>query len=321
LFSEKIYRPFQKLKKPLTILLALVLISLTGHTELFYHLTAERGVVEYDLNKDSDHGWYSEPSSNQGFKLGFKQGERTSQTPILVAALTATKTEHFKGETALELHVEAYEEKKSFRAAHKVSLSIVSPEDSFSTSVAKSKDWYHGFALKIDAASYRLLPEAGEELIFEQWWQGSPFHPPVTLSIINETDARAHGWADANPNGNFALVLRDDSHNPWEKGQGRPRYFNLGPVETGCWRQWIIRVRPDPSGKDGRVTVWRDGIEKLNLNHTTIGYDRVRYPTKPTPLETFAVDCCIYRHNGMSSQRFFFDEIKFADTFDDAATP
>lgn len=309
------------MKTLLTILIALCLLSSPGHAELFSHITAEGGVVDYDLTKDPGNGQYSEPASSYRYKLGFKQGERTSPTPVLVATAKTTQAEHFKGNGALELKISAYEEKKSLKAAHKVSLSIVSPEDSFSPYVALAKDWYHGFALKIDAASYRLLPETGEELIFEQWWQGSPFHPPVTLSIINETDARAKGWADATANGNFALVMRDDEHNAWEKSPGPPRYFNLGPVMTGRWIQWVIRVRPDPSGKDGCVTVWMDGTEKLNLNHTAVGYNRAHYPTKPMPAKTFAVDCCIYRHNGLDTQRFFFDEIKFADSFADAATP
>gem|GEM_PF-1921160 len=309
------------MKALLTILTSLVLLPSPGHAELFSHLTAEGSVIEYDMTKDPGNGWYSEPTSSHRFKIGFKQGERMSPIPVLVATATTNEAEHFKGKAALELQIAPHEEKKSRKAAHKVSLSIVSPDDPFSPSVVRVKDWFHGFALKIDAASYRLLPEAGEELIFEQWWQGSPFHPPVTLSIINETDARAQGWADANAHGNFALVLRDDEHNAWEKSPGRPRYFNLGPVKTGLWRQWVIRVRPDPSGKDGCVTVWMDGSEKLNLNHTAVGYDRARYPTKPTPAKTFAVDCCIYRHNGLCAQRFFFDEIKFADSFADAATP
>jgi len=311
----------QNLKTLLTILIALVLIASPGHAELFSHLTAEGGVVEYDLSKNPGNGWYSEPSSSYRFKLGFKQGERMSPNPVLVATATTTEAEHFKGKAALELQIAAREEMASRKAAYKVSLGSVSPNDPFSPSVAQAKDWYHGFALKIDAANYSLLQGAGEEVIFEQWWQGSPFHPPVALGIINETDARAQGWADANAKGNFALVLRDDEHNAWERGPGQPRYFNLGPVETGRWRQWVIRVRPDPSGKDGGVTVWMDGTEKLNLTHTAIGYDRARYPTKPTPVKTLAVDCCVYRLNGLAAQRFFFDEIKFADSFADAATP
>ena len=95
----------------------------------------------------------------------------------------------------------------------------------------------------------------------------------------------------------------------------------LGPVKTGHWIKWVVRVRPSPSGKDGGVTIWMDGVEKLTLANTAVGYGRSRYPTKPTPAKSLAVGCCIYRLNGLSTQRFFFDEIKFADSFADAGTP
>ncbi len=299
----------------------LLVAASTASAEVFTHITAESGVVEYDIAKDQGNGWYSEPASAYRFKLGFKQGERDSTTPVHVATLRTTEVEHFKGKSALELQIKANEEKKSLRAAYKVSISSVSPKDPFAPQVAVPKDWYHSFALKIDAANYQLPREAGQQLIIEQWWQGSPFHPPVALTILNETDARSHGWTDASKNGTFALVLRDDAHKAWEKSPGEARYFNLGPVKTGAWQKWIIHVRPDPSGKNGAVTVWRDGTEKLKLTQTVIGYDRSRYPTKPTPVKTFAVDCCLYRLNGPSSQRFFFDEVKFTDSYIEASAP
>ncbi|MEI8288231.1 MAG: heparin lyase I family protein [Verrucomicrobiota bacterium] len=305
----------------LTLIALLLVASSTGSAEVFTHITAENGVVEYDIAKDQGNGWYSEPAGAYRFKLGFKQGERSSATPVHVATLRTTEVEHFKGKSALELQIKANEEKKSLRAAYKVSISSVSPKDPFAPQAAVPKNWYHSFALKIDATSYQLPREADQRLIIEQWWQGSPFHPPVTLTILNETDARSHGWTDAGTNGNFALVLRDDVHNAWEKSPGTPRYFNLGPVKTGRWLKWILHVRPDPSGKDGAVTVWLDGTEKLKLTQTVVGYDRVRYPAKPTPVKTFAIDSCLYRSNGPSTQRFFFDEIKFTDTYNEAAAP
>ncbi|MCX7009177.1 MAG: heparin lyase I family protein, partial [Kiritimatiellaeota bacterium] len=303
-------------------LAALLLASASSASaEVFTRITGENGAVAYDPTKDQGNGWYAEPASAYRFKLGFKQGERNSPTPVHVATLRTTDEEHFKGKSALELQIKAYEEKTSLRAAHKVSISSVSPSDPFAPQVAVPKDWYHSFALKIDAASYRLPREAGQRLIIEQWWQGSPFHPPVTLTILNETDARSLGWTNTELNGNFALVLRDDTHNACEKSPGEPRYFNLGPVKTGRWQKWIIHVRPDPSGKDGAVTVWLDGAEKLKLAQTIVGYDRSRYPAKPTPMKTFAIDCCLYRRNGPSTQRFFFDEIKFTGSYNEAAAP
>ena len=70
-----------------------------------------------------------------------------------------------------------------------------------------------------------------------------------------------------------------------------------------------------------RVTIWMDSAEKLKLANTAVGYERARYRTKPMPAKSLAVGCCIYRMNGLSTQRFFFDEIKFADSLADAATP
>ena len=121
-----------------------------------YPSDRRRGVVDYDYKKNEGNGWYSEPSSNYRFKLGFKQGERASANPVLVATLKSTDTEHLRGKAAIELQITAREEQKSLKAAYKVDISSVLPSDPFSPPVAVPKDWYHGFALKIDAASYQL---------------------------------------------------------------------------------------------------------------------------------------------------------------------
>ena len=297
-------------------------MPVVSHAEVFAHLTGEGGKVEYDITKNPGNGWYTETDSSARFKLGFKQGARSSATPNLVATVRSTSTEHFKGESAIELKIIANNEVKSLKAAYKVDLSIVKPDDRFSPSAITPKDWYHSFALKIDATDYRLPDEPGQELIFEQWWQGSPFAPPVSLVIFNEGDARARGWSDANPDGNFAIVLRDDEHGALSTVKGEPRIYNLGPVKTGEWMQWVVHVRPDPTGKDGAVTVLWDGVEKLKLENILVGYNPANYAVKPRPAKMFAyVGCCLYRLNGQSSQCFFFDEIKFSDRLEDALSP
>jgi len=315
----------------LTLLLWTPVLAL--HGEVYTHLTAEDGAVEYDHIKDQGNGWYSEAGGKYRFKLGFKQGERNSVTPKLVATATPTQAEHFKGRSAMEFKIIANEEfkmspdhaavvvngkKLPTTAAYKVSIASVKPDDPFCPSILKPKDWYHSFAMKIDPKDYRLPEGDTGGLLFEQWWQGSPFHPPVSLMIFNEAVARAKGWADANPSGTFALVLRDD-HSALGKDKGNAQCFDLGPVKTGEWMQWIVRVRPDPSGKDGAVSVSLNGVMKLQREHIRVGYDLAHYPVKPTPAKVIAyVDCCIYRVNGASSQCFYFDEIKFSDSLMDA---
>ena len=304
------------------------------HAEVFSHVTGEGGVVEYDHIKDQGNGWYHEAGGTHRFKLGFKQGERYTATPKLVATFKTTKAEHFKGSSAIELKIIANEEVKKrpsgelilvagkklpTTAAYKVAIASVKPDDAFCPAALIPKDWYHSFAMKIDASDYSLPAGDGGALLFEQWWQGSPFHPPVSLEIFNEVKARANGWADANPNGNFALVICDDAHDAIGKSRGKAQCYNLGPVKTGAWMQWIVHVRPDPSGKNGAVGVTMNGVEKLKLDHITVGYDPAHYSGKPAPSKVIAyVDCCIYRLNGPSAQCFYFDEIKFSNTLTDA---
>ena len=53
----------------------LLLVASTGSAEVFTHITAENGVVEYDLAKDQGNGWYLESTGAYRYKLGFKQGD------------------------------------------------------------------------------------------------------------------------------------------------------------------------------------------------------------------------------------------------------
>jgi Polysaccharide lyase len=281
---------------------------------VFTCITGEGGMVDYDCTRDQGNGWYSETVSDYRYKLGFKQSDRKSTMPIQVASIRTTTQEKFRGESAIQLSIRANREEKSREAAYKVDIASVKPGDAFTPAIDAPKDWFHAFSLKIDPADYRLSNAADQHLLFEQWWQGSPFHPPISLVVINETDAKRLQWSDANPNGNFALVLRDDDHDPYSPRAGEPRRFNLGPVHTGKWMQWVVHVRPDPTGKDGAVNVYRDGQERVKLERTKVGYDPRTYANKPRPAKTIPyVGCCLYRRNGDQSQTFYFDDIIFTD--------
>jgi hypothetical protein len=291
--------------------------------KLFTRITAEGGTLEYDLKANEGNGWYTESGNAYRFKVGFKQGERASKDPVLVATLKSTEAEHLQGARALQLQIDARSETKSRGAAYKVAIASFKPKDPFLPSVLEPKDWYHGFAMKIDAAYYKLPDGAGQELIFEQFHQGSPFHPPVSLEIVNERDARAMGWADANKDGNFALCLIDDDHGPLNTLPGKPQCWNLGPVATGKWIRWVVRVRPSPTKPEGQVTVYMDGAVKVDLSKIKVGYDRSnpQYTTQKPPTYFDYADVLIYRLNGDNFQRIFFDEIRFADTLEDASAP
>jgi hypothetical protein len=295
-----------------------LLLATVSRAETFTHITAEDGGVQYDLRQSAADGTYTEPSSNYRFKLTFKQGERNTSEPVLVGTLKSTQAEHFRGESAIQIQIDARDEVKSTKAAYKVSIDSVGGHDRFTPQVAQPRDWYNGFAVKIDPAYYKL-PDTGE-LLFEQWWQGSPFHPPVALVIVNPKDSAAKGWANAGANGNFALMLRDDDHNALSTTPGEPQYYNLGPVTTGKWLRWIIHVRPSPIEAAGAVTVTLDGEEKLKLDHIKVGYNPAnpQYGDHKPSNRLASVNVCLYRLNGQNFQRFYFDEIKFADSQRDA---
>lgn len=291
--------------------------------KLFTRITAEDGKLEYDLKANEGNGWYTEAGNDYRFKVGFKQGERTSPDPVLVSTLKATDAEHFHGTHALQLQIDARSEIKSKGAAYKVAIASFKPKDPFCPSVLEPRDWYLGFAMKIDSGYYKLPDGAGQELTFEQFHQGSPFHPPISLVILNEHDARSLGWTDANKNGNSALKLIDDEHGPLNTLPGKPQFYNLGPVTTGRWIKWVVRVRPSPTKPEGAVAVSMDGVLKADLSKLKVGYDpkNPQYTThKPSPFFDYA-DVLIYRANGENAQRFFFDEIRFADSQEEASVP
>jgi hypothetical protein len=321
-FSKEWFLVKQSQIRP--VFLACGLAALLGQAivapgETFTRVTGEGSKVQYDLKKDQGNGWYTESSSPYRFKLGFKQGERHSTDPVQVATIGSTTKEHYVGNAAIQMEIVARDELKSKKAAYKVTIDSVGPQDSFAPSVVAPRDWYHGFAMKIDPAFYELPSEG--HLLFEQWWQGSPFHPPIALVIVNQRESRANGWADAGAKGNFALVLRDDEHNADEETPGRPKLFNLGPVTTGQWLQWVVQVRPSAVEAKGTVRVVLNGKEILNLQNVKVGYNPAnpQYQSHKPSNKIATVNVCLYRLNGQNFQRFYFDEIRFADSFEDAS--
>jgi hypothetical protein len=309
--------------KPAYLCLFASLISLTAaHAELFTHLTAEGGTIAYDIRKDPVFGFYTEPPDHYRSQLTFKQGERNTAAPVLVGTIQTTTNEHYLGTSAFQIEIIARNESaNSAKAAYKASIDSVGGHDRFTPPVAKSIDWYHGFVMKIDPTYYRL-PDEGE-LLFEQWWQGSPFHPPISLVIVNPKDAAARGWTNGGTNGNFALILRDDDHNADESFPGRAQFFDLGPVVVGQWLRWVVSVRPSPVETNGSITITLDGREKLKLEHIKVGYDPAnpQYHDHKPSNRLASVNVCLYRLNGRNLQRLYFDELKFSDRYDDAVTP
>jgi hypothetical protein len=298
---------------------AIVLLASPAAAETFTQIKGENGVVQYDIHYDPGSGVFTEPSSSYQHKLTYKQGQRNTNEPVLVATIQPTTDEHFRGTGALALEIAARDEIDTVKAAYKVSIDSVGGHDKFTPRVAEAKDWYHGFAMKIDSVNFSL-PSTGE-LMLEQWWQGTPFHPPVALVVVRPEDARARGSKNTGDSGNFALMLRDDEHNALNTTPGEPRYFDLGPVVLNEWLRWVIHVRPSPIEEKGAVSVWLNDEQKLKLENTKLGYnpENPQYADHKPSNRLASVNVCLYRMNGQNHQRVWFDEIKFADRQADAA--
>ena len=307
-----------KLQKVTMAISILFFLTLRVEAAKYAYVTAEDGKTDYNFTKSQYRGWYTEPRcANQKFSVGYKQAERKSDNPKMVATIKRTDEEHYNGKSALEIQVIANNPKiRNSTAAYKVCFDV-SPGNTII--IDKPKDWYLGFAMKIDAENYTLPQGAWQPLLFQQWWQGSPYPPPVSLQILNQRDSEKYGWKDANPDGNFALVLRDVEHDiSSTQNKVRSQTHNLGPVKIGHWLEWVICVRPDPSGKDGSVTVWKNGEQKICLRKIVVGFNQDNQLGKTIGIKTLWVNFGIYRANGENNQRFYFDEITLSDKLSEA---
>src|SRR5262249_16999543 len=152
----------------------------------------ENGAAAYDMKQDAVNGWYIESGSDYRFKLTFKQGQRMTPEPVLVATVQTSDAEHYAGKSAIQIQIVARDEINTVKPSYKASIDSRTWHDKFSPLVLKPADYYHGFVMKIDPDYYQL--PSTKELLFEQWWQGSPYHPPVSLVIVSPADCAARGW-------------------------------------------------------------------------------------------------------------------------------
>jgi hypothetical protein len=267
------------------------------------------GDVQYDIHKNPNNGAVMDASGYE-YKLGYKQGERATQDPVEVAKITINRRVGHPRPPSLEIEIAArQEDNPKSTAYYKASLSIIKPTDGDRLSVLQRRVIRHSFDMLIDPQTFLIANKAPVE--FQQFWQGSPFSAPVSLSMVSRSDAEAAGWRDAGRDGNFSLTIKNDDHEPLNKVGLPPLVYDLGPIPLGRWMHWRVNVVPDPTGR-GLVVVQRDGKDLINISNVKIGFN----PSNPQyvdhkPSSTFEdVDVLLYRQNGKASQQdVFFDDI------------
>lgn len=277
----------------------------------FDFISAEDGQIDYQIETDSASGWYSELDNSHRFHIAYKQADRDSGHPSEVASAIVTRSEHFSGNSSIALSISSFRERNPRSTAfYKVSISNISNVllKEF-RSIHDNTEVIHKFSMKIDGDGFSLSPN--QDVGFEQFWQGSPFHPPVSLRMMSEEDALQRGWGEHSRFGHFALCLINDDHGPSGAQSGNPQLYDLGVISVGRWISWEIRVLPSPVLESGFVSVYRDNNEIITLKDIKVGYNRDNpiYKEKKPSNTIQSVEIMLYRENGSSYQKVFFDDM------------
>jgi hypothetical protein len=190
----------------------------------------------------------------------------------------------------------------------KVNHRISSGNDTFALGFGIKR--YTGFALKLPSANFQI-PEAGRKLMLAQWWQGAPYGPPVRFEITNATTSTVtfRVW----------LLNNDTLGNP----SAIPIDVGGGTIPFDTWTTFVVMLIPDYTGS-GQIKVWLNGTQIVSWVGK-VGYDPA---TKPYTGDTsgiaypnlkFDVFYGPYRDRQNRKHQVFFDEVKFADTYAEAA--
>ena len=210
----------------------------------------------------------------------------------------------YAGQHSIGLEVDAQTD-FSAGAVDKVQQRISSGDDSFALTWGVKR--YTGFALKLPSANFQIPTD---RLMIAQWWQGSPYGPPVRLEITNDT-TNVVTWK--------IWVLNNDTlGNP----SAQPIVLNGATIPFDTWTTFVVMLIPDYTG-NGQIKVWENGTQVITWTGK-VGYDPSTIPYKnppagtPNPNNAFDVFYGPYRNTQDTKQQMFFDEIKFTDTYSEA---
>jgi hypothetical protein len=175
---------------------------------------------------------------------------------------------------------------------------------------------WEGFAFELPSTK---VP--GVDVILAQWWQGSPFSPPVSLVL------------KANDNYECYVVIRNNKSggNPdttkatWlDIGQCTP-----GSANGGTWHTFVIHIYADTSS-NGEVQAWLDTplsdaptkqVSSINVGYVPgqcvqVNGDEGCEDPSPSPAPTaaskFATYIGPYRPSDENEVKVFFANVKFA---------
>jgi hypothetical protein len=169
---------------------------------------------------------------------------------------------------------------------------------------------YLGFALNIPSKNFGAVVGDGDSAVqIAQWWQGSPYSPPLALDLTGESNGKA----------TFELIAHNDTTggNP----SSVPVMIMTGTIPFDTWNTFEIETTMDYNGS-GEVALWENGTKLVDwtgavgYNPSTIPYNP---PTgQPNPNQNFDVFFGPYRPTQSTEQIENFDDVRWANTLADA---
>jgi len=127
--------------------------------------------------------------------------------------------------------------------------------------------WY-GYSVYMPSAAMANDPEP---LIFSQW-HGYPDDgvshtvPPLCFTLKGDNDVELAYTASSKP---ITKVMQTPTSS---------KVTIVGKAQYDQWVDYVVHVKWDPTGKEGVLQVWMNGVLKVDEHNIAIGYPEKRKP-------------------------------------------
>jgi hypothetical protein len=143
-----------------------------------------------------------------------------------------------------------------------------------------------------------------QHMQLSEWWQGSPYGPPLEMLLIPGTTQ-------------WAIGIENNANNT-QQGNSPEIILPGSTLKRDQWYHFAISVTPNYSG-NGNVQVWLNGKLVINNSSYPIGYNPAtgvgKRPGKP--MNTFDVEVGMYRAANSNVAEIDFDDMRWGDTYED----
>jgi hypothetical protein len=190
----------------------------------------------------------------------------------------------------------------------KVLFSVVAHNDENHISLLRPQnERYVSFSFMLDP-SYELPHNWA---LHFQAWQCCGGHPPFAIRVIPGRDTR--GPVE------FNFIVSNDEI----EGRGdQPQSIYKMKVARGEWHNMVLKLKPRPvtSSEPGEIAMWFDLQQKLSWSgHWGYTPTANSLATAGVAKDSLGVELGVYRRRQSTTQTILFDNVRFADSFNEVA--